>query len=144
MKWGGAAVTVLLLVVWLGSAWWMMLWSSPTCEVRASGGLLHLWTGPRGHTMPGYFSVLSIGSFPSSPGWFSWCRFVVDRSSRSFGLDFPLWIPIVVWLVPTARAWRLDTLARRRARLNLCPKCNYDRTGLAPGAVCPECGQLPA
>jgi hypothetical protein len=36
--------------------------------------------------------------------------------------------------------WRLDILAGRRAQLNLCPKCNYDRAGLAPGAVCPECG----
>ncbi len=44
----------------------------------------------------------------------------------------------------TAAAWRFDTLARRRASLNLCPKCNYDRTGLAVGAVCPECGRLPA
>jgi len=35
---------------------------------------------------------------------------------------------------------RLDMLARRRARIGCCPKCNYDRAGLAPGSVCPECG----
>jgi hypothetical protein len=23
---------------------------------------------------------------------------------------------------------------------NACPKCRYDRTGLAAGAKCPECG----
>ena len=36
-------------------------------------------------------------------------------------------------------------LASRRARLNLCPTggCNYDRTGLAIGAKCPECGAAP-
>ena len=45
-----------------------------------------------------------------------------------------------------AAARRLDALATRRARLNLCPKCNYDRTGLAATAVCPECAApgLPA
>ncbi len=32
--------------------------------------------------------------------------------------------------------WRLD---RRRAAYE-CPKCGYDRRGLAEGAVCPECG----
>jgi hypothetical protein len=46
----------------------------------------------------------------------------------------------------TVLAWRLDWLdarAARRARLNLCPKCNYDRAGIAKDAVCPECGALP-
>lgn len=38
---------------------------------------------------------------------------------------------------------RLDTLARRRARVNHCPKCNYDRAGLAKDVVCPECGARP-
>jgi hypothetical protein len=52
----------------------------------------------------------------------------------------PLWIPTVVSAIVTALGWRLDTLARRRARLNLCPKCNYDRAGLAADAKCPECG----
>ena len=37
-----------------------------------------------------------------------------------------------------------EALSRRRARLNLCRKCNYDRTGLALDAVCPECGSSSA
>jgi hypothetical protein len=55
--------------------------------------------------------------------------------------EIPLWWPLIVaCLAATVGAWRLDSLARRRARLNCCPKCNYNRAGLAPGAVCPECG----
>ncbi len=54
----------------------------------------------------------------------------------------PFWTPAALMLVVTMIAWRLDTFARRRARLNLFPKCNYDRTGLASDVVCPECGTL--
>ncbi len=35
-----------------------------------------------------------------------------------------------------ARAWR----SSRRRRRGRCANCNYDRTGLAAGVVCPECG----
>ncbi len=42
--------------------------------------------------------------------------------------------------IPTALAWRLDTLARRREKLGACPSCGYDRAGLAFSAPCPECG----
>jgi rubrerythrin len=31
----------------------------------------------------------------------------------------------------------------RRSRAGRCPLCNYNREGLASGAVCPECGASP-
>jgi rubrerythrin len=46
-------------------------------------------------------------------------------------------------MIATGVAWRLDVLARRRDRLNLCPRCNYDRAGIGKDAVCPECGAPP-
>jgi rubrerythrin len=55
-----------------------------------------------------------------------------------------LWPLVLAALALTLYAWHLDTLARRRARLNFCPKCNYDRTGLPKDAVCPECGAVAA
>lgn len=42
------------------------------------------------------------------------------------------------WLVRDGRAAVLRVVRRRRGR---CPNCAYDRTGLPPGAVCPECGE---
>ena len=77
IKWGGAVVTVLLLLVWFGS----LCYNSPNYFVR--------WLGPCG---------------PASPKTL-----------------FPLWVPCIFALA-TIVASRLDTLARRRARLNLCPK----------------------
>ena len=58
--------------------------------------------------------------------------------------EAPLWSPLLVTLLITGVAWRVDALARRRAGLDLCPKCRYDRAGLATGAVCPECGRAPS
>ena len=55
-------------------------------------------------------------------------------------LFLPLWIPILMTVLPTALAWRLDTLARRRAAAGKCVKCGYDLSGLTTGAACPECG----
>jgi hypothetical protein len=52
-------------------------------------------------------------------------------------LEIPLWIPWVLVAAPTAWLWWLD----RRTPHSLCPKCRYDRTGLAPDAACPECGR---
>ena len=59
------------------------------------------------------------------------------------GWFIPLWLPPAATMAIAIGAWRQDTLARRRARLNLCHKCDYDRAGLANDAACPECGQSP-
>jgi hypothetical protein len=51
----------------------------------------------------------------------------------------PLWLACVVpWL-----AWRWWT-RRTRRRSGRCTGCGYDLKGLAPGALCPECGQRTA
>jgi len=70
---------------------------------------------------------------------FSW---IVD--SHGWNVDVPMWIPLGVLLGATSGAWWLDAAARRRARVGLCAACGYERAGLAPGAVCPECGKAPA
>ena len=58
-----------------------------------------------------------------------------DTSAMDYWWVCPLWpIPlgaglVAVWL------WRLDRFPRGH-----CRRCGYDLTGLAAGAVCPECG----
>ena len=138
IKWGGAAVTVLLAVVWVGSAWFQWQVSqSPTLSIDFGGGRITVGTSdvrpvwPR-PTLLNVPPRLRLGYQETLVG---------DIAIRWI----PIWPIVLASLLCSATAWRLDTLARRRAKLNLCPKCGYDRTGLASkDAKCPECGAAPA
>jgi hypothetical protein len=138
IKWGGAAATVLLVVVWISSAWFYiaLLRDGSARDVYVSVGVLGVFEWK-----------LPAAVLPQPPpriglrqnALMKWKPVNADNSSFHW-LMIPLWIPLLVVFTPTAIAWHLDALARGRARVGLCPECGYDRTGLAAGAVCPECG----
>jgi hypothetical protein len=139
IKWGGAAVTVVLMVVWIGSRWWQAYW------LGNQGGFFDIARGSI------RFGVWQVGTPFFSPGLtisrigltnFNWC-FSVQQSAPNWAIQIPLWAFVGLVGTAAAAAWRFDTLARRLARLNLCPKCNYDRAGIGAGAACPECGDRP-
>jgi len=71
--------------------------------------------------------------------WFEGGKYVSGGDCYSI----PLWCLVLVSLAATMAAWWLDT-ARRRSRVGLCSSCGYDRTGLAPMSLCPECGTAPS
>jgi hypothetical protein len=139
IKWGGAAVTVLLVVVWIVSGSWSLGWTS------ASGTFVLATAGTVG------WGELGALPPPQSPGWFvqstrgGWQWWIAEQRGPGgyWAWSLPLAWPAVLTAILCAIAWRRDMLAHRRTGLNLCPKCDYDRTGLAKGAVCPECGSLP-
>jgi hypothetical protein len=134
IKWGGAVVTGLLVVVWIGSMF-------------VAGNR----RGPNGWAAAGAGRV-GIGWYNQS-GSFDQPWFVMTSPKINWSIEanrgrliIPLWLPVALSLVFTASVHWYDVYARRRAlaRINLCPKCKYDRAGLAAGAVCPECGSMPA
>ena len=135
IKWGGAAVTVLLAVVWIDS--WTSYYSwgaSSRGPVTIQRGVVDIAYLPRS---PQYIEedLLTLATGLHRLGDFAWVPLHGGAAVR-----FPLWIPALCIGAATVVAWRLDALVRRRARLNLCPKCGYDRAGLGAGVRCPECG----
>jgi hypothetical protein len=139
MKWASAAVCMVLVGVWVASAWWWIRWErSDGGWIGVLGGsLLVTSDGPErvGLVAPGLHALRWHGSFHWLP---------MHILSRTPFVLVPLWPIALIFVVPTLIAWRLDTLARRRARIGNCTTCNYDRRGLPGASPCPECGAVPA
>ena len=149
-KWGGAVAVLLLTVVWLGSKWWCLEWHNGTLdEFVVQTGCLRctLETGPSAstHTMNGwYFWRLPPGCSLRWQADYQSSKYPANAPPGAFchifNLVLPLWIPLALAAIPTAVAWRLDVIARRRDRGGGCPACGYSLAGLSAGAPCPECG----
>jgi hypothetical protein len=138
IKWGSTTLTVLLVVLWIASAWLEIGLHRIGTIIEARAG--HLLWG----------NVGWVWARPSPGGW------ICGRAPAGFSLGLtsaddrpfhgaapPLWLPVLACTLFTIAAWRHDAKARRRDRSHLCPECAYDRAGLAPDANCPECGTLP-
>jgi hypothetical protein len=150
IKWGGAVVTVLLVVVWVGSAWGSLnVGAGPLGQTLLAGGR-YRWLRTDLPGRPGASWGCSFEPGTNSWVWiYQWdsnrrmrTRVVLcwERTPQSLFVLLVAWFPPLLAALPTAAAWWLDVQARRRARLNLCPKCTYDRAGIAGDAKCPECG----
>jgi len=145
IKWVGAAVTVLLVAVWIGSGWGYFALKAPSgVSSRIHNGELDVLVR---YSRPPQGS----GLLPGGTGWvppptcgrtpfqlcseFSWNEFFGGRY-----VLVPLWPAPMLSLLVTLVALRLEVLARGRARLDRCQNCNYDRAGITSEAKCPECG----
>jgi len=150
VKWGGAVVSVVLLVVWVVSGWYTVYCGTTHgWDVYFNAGMCDSVYYPNYRSgRSSWYIDRRERAFSRDPAPFTlvWTFPSVSSEQWSVGGDpatcvrIPLWTPVALSGLATTMAWRLDTLARRRARVGLCRTCSYDRTGLAPGAVCPECG----
>lgn len=148
-KWSCLAATVVVAALlaasfrWRVAAWW---WSGPAGHERSN--CLQLLSGGLRYTL-----VYYTDAFPS-PGIFwraehQWVPISIwwpqVTLSGPPGTDVPdllvpLWMPLAVLAPAAAYLLYSDRRSARRLRAGLCIKCGYDLSGLAAGAVCPECG----
>jgi hypothetical protein len=136
IKWGGAAVTVLLLIVWVGRPGTCGITGKFTMIEVGRRGQLHFLYGD----IPSMTQRIGFGYSRCIP----WDKlepvFDVKRypysSSEVTEVSVPLWFLALLTATPSFLIWRRD----RKPRLGVCPKCGYSRTGLPGDRACPECG----
>jgi len=136
VKWGGAAVCVLLIAAWAASCWWYVWGIGNGWAVFIGAGRVSLGDIRSEPAVKTGWSLAPMPGFAMKWG-FGWPA----RGSGSLSfIAVPMWVFAGPILVATAAAWRRDAMVRARQRANQCVKCGYAKTGLAPGVVCPECG----
>ncbi|UCF32491.1 MAG: hypothetical protein JSV78_09155 [Phycisphaerales bacterium] len=132
LKWLGLVMCALIVVAWLVSLRWGLVYQG-----REYLGGFTLGQG-------GLVCARELGQ-----GWHAldmknrdvlegvWERRWPDISFdvAEWGVLIPLWIPFVVLAVPTAILWWRD----RRNPPGHCRNCGYNLTGNISG-ICPECG----
>jgi hypothetical protein len=151
IKWGSAAVTVLLIAAFIPrgcaeSVTTPETWPEPFAgwrlDIRARRACL-MW-----HCRGAILRSQVPAVYTNPPSLCEWpLGFESSFSSPCYCVVTPLWLPIMCIGAVTGLVWRRDVVIRRRQSAiahNLCPKCNYDLAGIAADAKCPECGAVPS
>lgn len=166
-RWLGLATTLLLAAAWLGSGWvsahYVIGANMRGEQMRMSVGSGLFFIDFGGEAEPGDADYAGR-PFHWPPGlrWYSnwgrpfWFHFSFDASSgaslfrddssRGFyrpmtSVRAPIWFPLLLVAAPTAFYWYRHTRQCFKIPPHLCRHCRYDRSGLEPDALCPECGK---
>ncbi|HZW06597.1 MAG TPA: hypothetical protein VFF65_05690 [Phycisphaerales bacterium] len=122
---------------------WMPLWEQD--EVA--------WQPSPGPTLPGPLLFTSTPGWP--PGDYVLSRWKILEAEAAAGRIYtsgggPNWLGIASHAAVAAAVWGGAMLSftfllpLMWKQPGTCPNCAYPRTGLKPGAVCPECGRSAA
>ncbi|UCG16963.1 MAG: hypothetical protein JSV19_02800 [Phycisphaerales bacterium] len=154
LKWVGLVGCVVIMAAWGVSTVWAFSWTWPEGAGIRQCGLFYGFIsfaslqGPAAPTsmMQGWeveristddvpangisaHGLVIRGLIPRSPG-------ILRRPGGSNALFIPLWMPLILFAIPTAILWYRD----RRPPTGHCQTCAYNLTGNVTG-VCPECGE---
>ena len=137
IKWGGAGITVLLVVIWAASLRWQVSWVSRARPVVITGVVNGMFMYTRVNIMPpkNLQSGWRFEHVARAPEW----RVQYERSPALTSVLVVVLLPAAFTLSASLIAWRLDVVARRRS--GVCIKCGYSLVGLPAGSTCPECGR---
>lgn len=133
IKWSCTVLTVLLLVVWVGSAWWVV--STPVTKtfagVIAAGQVTIVFDARE------YIYEVEDFYFGKTSRPFAWSfgYLILSDAPLTVLVFIPLWAIATLTALLSAWLWYRD----RRRGPGLCGSCGYDLRGNTRG-VCPECG----
>jgi len=158
-KWAGLLASIGMVVLWgLTLRYqWLYMREGATFSGLNRGIVLHerlvgppeeiaayvmqarvFWRGWRFYDSPVWRSPLSISSFGLVLPTASSKRLPRPYThSLRQGFSLPIWVPFVMFAIPTAFLWYRDR--RRRVLPGHCQRCGYDLTKNESGR-CPECG----
>ena len=151
-KWGGVALTTLLVMGWIVSGQWHVNCLLPDGVVlNISNGVLSMDIGSVDHVFSNYGADSyfergwHVGPAHINAGcyydrgyhltWWGWGPSLPYICSYAV----PVWVLILPTVAVSAVAWRQDAASRRCPRFH-CFRCGYDLTGLPANGLCPECG----
>jgi hypothetical protein len=129
IRWGGAFVAVALLALAVQTLHELRTWQNASgAYIGIGGGCVGVGKGPPQEALRPleYILLWPEASFHAGNWW----------------VLVPLWMIAALVLGAAAVATRA-TVGDRGTRCGRCPKCKYDRAGIAEDAKCPECGAAP-
>ena len=127
-RWGTFVTLLVVFVTALASfRWGVRLLSADheTCILITSGSV--------NFDQSGWWPGGRVSWFPALKC--QWRKVILPMRRANDGIYVPLWIPLVIALIPTIWLWR----GSRQILPGVC-SCGYDLTGNVSG-VCPECGE---
>ena len=139
-KWAGTCLSFLILAIW-GLSYaeqGRVFWAIGRCYVAIGNGGVGLYWWLPDSTPPHHASNEDLAfvscqlELIAARGW----RPTLERGTWGGGVYSRLWMPTMLFAIPTAVLWIID---RRRIPPGHCRTCGYNLTGNLSGR-CPECG----
>lgn len=147
--WGGLAMAAVMLLVNTRNH---LYFAAPVSRTTATGSYGRLFGFKQGTVF--YFggnehppATWELRHEPFRTGRYSWGFEWFPYADDGPSYSIPLWWSLfpVLGLEGALLLHRRVTSVSRVGLISrgLCPACRYDRCGIAAGAACPECGELP-
>jgi hypothetical protein len=143
-RWVFLVAALLIEAAWIASGWYCGSFGPTQHLVLSAGrGEALLLFDPEG--IPAGIRRAKIQRYPRGPlePWAWKPRLFRDPQDGTVDVRVPAWILLVLTATPAVVLWWPQVRAVRRRLAGRCPKCGYDRRGIAADAKCPECGTVP-
>ncbi|MEK6701663.1 MAG: hypothetical protein AABZ53_05330 [Planctomycetota bacterium] len=139
LKWTATALAVLAAAAWVTSASFDVSWKWGRARAGLLPGSVQIQTYPKGigPDYPWNIEVRPALDFIPTQWSFFW-----ERGAPTV-ISIPFWMPLLGFGLLSGGLWIRQIRAARRKSASsqiICAICGYDCAGIAPGAVCPECG----